>query len=106
MSLPGWIVRLIPLPACLCCASTLASFFTSSNALLERLIDLQHQAEPNLHTVRLNFEGVKFIDSLGATIVAAIGKLAKDRDIELRLAWVKTPGGGVAMAGWRHRLDR
>jgi high affinity sulfate transporter 1 len=65
-------------------------FFASADALVDRLIDLHHQADPKLHTVVLDFEGVNFIDSQGADTLAGILELATSRDIELRLARVKT----------------
>jgi SulP family sulfate permease len=65
-------------------------FFASADALVDRLIDLHHQADPKLHTVVLDFEGVNFIDSQGADTLTGILELATSRDIELRLARVKT----------------
>ena len=38
-------------------------FFASADALADRLIDIHHQADPKLHTVVVDFEGVNFIDS-------------------------------------------
>lgn len=60
-------------------------FFASADTLLDRLVEFHHQADPKLHTVVLDFEGVNFIDSQGASIVAAILKLATGRNIEFRL---------------------
>jgi high affinity sulfate transporter 1 len=65
-------------------------FFASADALADRLIDLYHQADPKLHTIVLDFEGVNFIDSQGADTLAEIFELATSRDIELRLTRVKT----------------
>jgi SulP family sulfate permease len=65
-------------------------FFASADALVDRLIDLHHQADPKLHTIVLDFEGVNFIDSQGADTLAGILELAASRDIELRLTRVKT----------------
>jgi SulP family sulfate permease len=65
-------------------------FFASADALVDRLIDLHHQADPKLHTLVLDFEGVNFIDSQGAETIAELIELATARDIELRLARVKT----------------
>jgi len=65
-------------------------FFASADALVERLIDLYHQADRRLHTIVLDFEGVNFVDSQGADTLAGILELATSRDIELRLARVKT----------------
>jgi high affinity sulfate transporter 1 len=65
-------------------------FFASADALTDRLIELHHQADRQLHTIVLDFEGVNFIDSQGAYVVGEILELAKSRDIELRLTRVKT----------------
>jgi anti-anti-sigma factor len=65
-------------------------FFASADALVDRLIDLHHKADPKLHTVVLDFEGVNFIDSQGADTLAGLLELAASRDIELRLTRVKT----------------
>jgi anti-anti-sigma factor len=65
-------------------------FFASADALVDRLIDLYHQADPRLHTIVLDFEGVNFIDSQGSDTLAEIIELATSRDIELRLTRVKT----------------
>ena len=65
-------------------------FFASSDALVERLIDLHHQADPRLHTIVLDFEGINFIDSQGAYTLSEIIQMAHSRNIELRLASVKT----------------
>jgi len=65
-------------------------FFASADALVNRLIDLHHQADPKLHTIVLDFEGVNFIDSQGAHTLAELIKLAGSREIEFRLTRVKT----------------
>ena len=65
-------------------------FFASSDALADRLSELNHQADPQLHTIVLDFEGVNFIDSQGADKVAEILDWAISHDIELRLTRVKT----------------
>jgi len=65
-------------------------FFASADALVDRLIELHHQADPKLHTIVLDFESINFIDSQGADTLAEIIELAASRDIELRLARVKT----------------
>jgi high affinity sulfate transporter 1 len=65
-------------------------FFASADALVDRLIELYHQADPKLHTIVLDFEGVNFIDSQGADTLARILDLAMSRKIELRLTRVKT----------------
>jgi high affinity sulfate transporter 1 len=65
-------------------------FFASADALVDRLVDLYHRADPRLHTIVLDFEGVNFVDSQGAYTLAEIIELAESRDIELRLTRVKT----------------
>jgi MFS superfamily sulfate permease-like transporter len=65
-------------------------FFASADAFEERLIKLYYEADPKPHTVVLDFEGVNFVDSQGADKVAELIELADSRDIELRLARVKT----------------
>ena len=65
-------------------------FFASADALVDRLIELYHQADPKLHTIVLDFEGVNFIDSQGADTLDGILELATGRDIELRLTRLKT----------------
>jgi anti-anti-sigma factor len=65
-------------------------FFASADALEERLIELYYQADRNLHTIILDFEGVNFIDTQGADKLVEIHELATSRDIELRLTRVKT----------------
>ena len=65
-------------------------FFASADALEERLIQLYYQADRNLHTIVLDFEGVNFIDTQGADKLVEILELATSRDIELRLTRVKT----------------
>ena len=65
-------------------------FFASADALEERLVKLYYEADPKPQTVVLDFEGVNFIDSQGADKVAELIELATARDIELRLARVKT----------------
>ena len=64
-------------------------FFASADALEDRLRELALQADPPLHTVVLDFEGINFIDSQGSAKVAEISELATNYDIELRLARVK-----------------
>ena len=65
-------------------------FFASADALEERLIKLYYEADPKPHTIVLDFEGVNFVDSQGADKLADLIELATARDIELRLARVKT----------------
>ena len=81
-------------------------FFASADALEDRLVELYYQADPKLHTIVLDFEGVNFIDSQGADTVAELIELATARDIELRLARVKTDGEGIVTAGRFHRPPR
>ena len=64
-------------------------FFASSDALEDRLRELYFQADPRLHTVVLDFEGINFIDSQGSHKVAEILELATNYDVELRLTRVK-----------------
>ena len=40
-------------------------FFASADALSDQLSELNHKADPPLHTVVIDFEGVNFIDSQG-----------------------------------------
>ena len=65
-------------------------FFASADALVDRLIELYQQADPKLHTIVLDFEGVNFVDSQGSDTLGEIIELATSRDIELRLTRVKT----------------
>lgn len=65
-------------------------FFANADALTDRLVELYRQADPRLHTIVLDFEGVNFIDSQGAYVLGVILDLATNRDIELRLTRVKT----------------
>jgi SulP family sulfate permease len=65
-------------------------FFASADALSDQLSELNHQADPPLHTVVLDFEGVNFIDSQGVDKVSEILDWATSHNIELRLTRVKT----------------
>jgi high affinity sulfate transporter 1 len=65
-------------------------FFASVDALVNELITQHHQADPKIRTVVLDFEGVNFIDSQGAATLAELIELARERQIEFRLARVKT----------------
>ena len=65
-------------------------FFASADALVDRLIELHHQAEPKLRFIVLDFAGVNFIDSQGANVLSVLFDLAMSRDIELRLARLKS----------------
>ena len=64
-------------------------FFASADALVDRLRELVLGADPPLHTVVLDFEGVNFIDSQGAETVAGLVEAARNNDVELRLTRVK-----------------
>jgi high affinity sulfate transporter 1 len=64
-------------------------FFASADALEDRLRELALAADPPLHTVVIDFEGINFIDSQGAGKMAEIYELATNYDIELRLTRVK-----------------
>jgi high affinity sulfate transporter 1 len=64
-------------------------FFASADALEDRLRELALQADPPLHTVVLDFEGINFIDSQGSNKLAEIHELATNYDIELRLTRLK-----------------
>jgi high affinity sulfate transporter 1 len=64
-------------------------FFASADALEDRIRELALQADPSLHTVVLDFEGVNFIDSQGSDKVAELVELATNYDVELRLTRVK-----------------
>jgi high affinity sulfate transporter 1 len=64
-------------------------FFASADALEDRLRELALQADPQLHTIVIDFEGINFIDSQGSNKVAEILELATNYDVELRLTRVK-----------------
>jgi SulP family sulfate permease len=64
-------------------------FFASADALEDRLRELALQADPQLHTVVIDFEGINFVDSQGSNKVAEILELATNYDVELRLTRVK-----------------
>ena len=63
--------------------------FGSSDALEDRLRELAEEADPALHTVVIDLEGVNFIDSQGSDKVSQLFDLAEASGIELRLARVK-----------------
>jgi len=79
-------------------------FFASADALGDRLSELVHQADPKIHTIVLDFEGIDFIDSQGADKVAEILDLATNNGIELRLTRVKT--GVKELLGRAGVIDR
>ena len=64
-------------------------FFASADALEDRLRELALQADPPLHTVVIDFEGINFIDSQGSGKMTELVELATNYDIELRLTRVK-----------------
>ena len=64
-------------------------FFASVDALEDRLRDLALGADPPLHTIVLDFEGINFIDSQGSSKLADTLEMAINYDIELRLTRVK-----------------
>jgi anti-anti-sigma factor len=65
-------------------------FFASVDTLVNHLIYHHHRADPKIHTVVLDFEGVNFIDSQGAATLSELVELAGEREIEFRLTRVKT----------------
>lgn len=65
--------------------------FASAAALDDRVRDLVDGADPPVHTVVLDFEGVNFVDSQGSSTLAEIVEFVQDSGAELRLARVK-PG--------------
>lgn len=64
-------------------------FFVSADALTDELREQALQADPQLHTVVIDFEGVNFIDSQGSGTVFEIVDVAMSNDLEVRLARVK-----------------
>jgi MFS superfamily sulfate permease-like transporter len=64
-------------------------FFASADGLEDRLRELALQADPPLHTVVIDFEGINFIDSQGSGKMTELVELATNYDIELRLTRVK-----------------
>jgi anti-anti-sigma factor len=64
-------------------------FFASVDALEDRLRELALGADPPLHTIVLDFEGINFIDSQGSSKLADTLEMAINYDIELRLTRVK-----------------
>jgi anti-anti-sigma factor len=64
-------------------------FFASADALQDRIRELALQADPPLHTIVLDFEGVNFIDSQGCDMVAELVDKATNYEVELRLTRVK-----------------
>jgi high affinity sulfate transporter 1 len=64
-------------------------FFASVDALEDRLRELALRADPPLHTIVLDFEGINFVDSQGSAKLAEILEMATNYEIELRLTRVK-----------------
>jgi len=64
-------------------------FFASADGLEDRIRELALQADPPLHTVVIDFEGINFIDSQGSGKMAELVELVTNYDIELRLTRVK-----------------
>jgi len=68
---------------------TAGLFFASSDALEDWLRELALGADPPLHTVVLDFEGVNFIDSQGSHQVDDLVERVAYYGVELRLTRVK-----------------
>jgi len=64
-------------------------FFASSDALEDELREQALQADPPLHTIVIDFEGINFIDSQGSGKMDELVELVTNYDIELRLTRVK-----------------
>ena len=63
-------------------------FFATSDALEERIRGLT-QADPTLHAVVIDLEGVDYVDSQGVATLAEIVDFAESNGLALRLARVK-----------------
>ena len=66
-------------------------YFATADALEDGIRTHAQDADPPLHTVVLDFEGVNFIDSQGTEQVGKIIALADAAGAEIRLARVKAP---------------
>ncbi len=66
-----------------------ALYFANSDAPEDRLRELALAAEPPLHTIVIDFEGIDLIDSQGADALGKIVDLAGYNDIEVRFCRVK-----------------
>ncbi|MGI9622190.1 MAG: SulP family inorganic anion transporter, partial [Acidimicrobiales bacterium] len=66
-------------------------FFSSSDALGDRLRELVQEADADYDTIVISFEGVDFVDSQGSSKLKEILRLARTYEIEIRLARVKPP---------------
>jgi len=64
-------------------------FFASADGLEDRVRELALQADPPLHTIIIDFEGINFIDSQGSGKMAELVELVTNYEIELRLTRVK-----------------
>ena len=64
-------------------------FFVNADALNDRLRDVRVKAETELNGVILSMEGVDFIDTEGADILAKITNAGQDLGIDFHLARVK-----------------
>ena len=64
-------------------------FFASADALEDRLRALVLQADPPMHTIVIDFEGVNFIDTQGSGMIAKFLEVAPNYELELRLTRVK-----------------
>jgi high affinity sulfate transporter 1 len=64
-------------------------FFASSDALEDELREQALQADPPLHTIVIDFEGINFIDSQGSGKMDELVELVTNYDIDLRLTRVK-----------------
>jgi high affinity sulfate transporter 1 len=66
-------------------------FFATADGVHDHLREVVEAADPPLHTVVLDLEGVNFIDSQGAAKVTELAQLARVRHMTLVLARVKGP---------------
>jgi len=64
-------------------------FFVDSDALEDRIRGLAQESDVPVRVVVIDFEGVNYIDSQGSGSVDGIIDLARNHDVELRLARVK-----------------
>jgi MFS superfamily sulfate permease-like transporter len=64
-------------------------FFASADALEDELREQALRADPPLHTIVVDFEGINFIDSQGSGKMAEMVELVTNYDIDLRLTRVK-----------------
>jgi len=73
-------------------------FFATADALHDRLRQLAEAADPPLHAVVLDLEGVNFVDSQGAAKLSELRQLGEGYVVALRLARVKDPVRSVLAA--------